>query len=256
MTKAMLKSLKTACIITTVTGLASLVASAADSTTTTTPGTAGYSSTTSSGNGTAAQSTSADHATKSFIKEALRDNQLEIDLASMAMNKGQNQQLKDFAKQLQEDHTQANKELQPIAAKYGVNEDVTKSREREVNKFEKEASGPEFDKKFATEMLKAHQKDIAKFERAAAKVQEPDVKQYAENMLPKLRSHLQHAATVAQAVGVDQSTISSAMTKASAVGGTTEKEESTTGVGTGTSGKTDQGAASRDLQSTTPKTQP
>jgi putative membrane protein len=245
MRKAMLKQIRTACVITTITGLTTLAARAADTAdSTTTTGTAGY--------GTTTQSTSplAEHSAKSFIKEAFRDNQMEIDLGRIGMEKAQNPELKSFSQQIQQDHTQANQQLQPIAQKYGVTEEQSKLREHEVNKFEKESGGPEFDKKFATEMLKAHQKAISKFERAANKLQEADVKQYAETMLPKLREHLQHAATVARSVGVDQSTISSAMSKSAAVGGTSETEESQTG--TSTSGKTDQGAGAKDLQPSTP----
>jgi putative membrane protein len=248
MTKAMLKTLKTACIITTITGIAALSARADDTktTTTTTTGTAGY--------GTTTQSTSGDHSAKSFIKQAFRDNQMEIDMAAVGASKAQNAELKSFCQQLQQDHTKANQELQPIAQRYGVAEEQSKLREHAVNKFDKETAGPEFDKKFATEMLRDHQKDINKFEKAAAKLQEADVKQYAENMLPKLREHLQKAETVARSVGVEQSTISSIMSKTSAVGGTTETETSTTG--TGTSGKTIQGSGAQQLQNdttTTPK---
>lgn len=245
MRKSMLNTLRTACAITTLTGLTTLTASAADSTTTT--GTAGYGTTTQS-------TTTGDHSAKSFIKQAFRDNQMEIDLAGVGMNKAQNADLKNFCEQIQKDHTQANQQLQPLAQKYGVAEEQSMLRQHEVTKFEKETSGAEFDKKLATELLKDHQKDISKFERAAGKLQETDVKEYADNMLPKLREHLQHAATVARAVGVDQSTISSAMSKASAVGGTSETQESQTG--TATSDKTDQGAASKQLQPNKSSSQP
>jgi len=245
----MLKTLRTACIITTVTGLTALTAGAADSTATT--GTAGYE------NGTTSHGFLADHSAKSFIKEAFRDNQEEIDMAGVAVNKAQNADLKSFAQQIQQDHTKANQDLQPIAAKYGVTEEQSKLREHAVNKFDKETAGPEFDKKFAIAMMKDHQKAINKFEKAANKLQEADVKQYAENMLPKLREHLQKAETVAREVGVDQSEISSIMSKTPAVGGTSETTE--TGVGTGTSGKTLQGAGAQQLQpdtTTTPTTAP
>ena len=240
----MLKSLKTACIITTVTGLAALSARADDQTSTTT-GTAGY--------GTTTESTTSDHSAKSFIKQAFEDNQMEIDLAGIGMNKAQNADLKSFCQQLQQDHTKANQDLQPLAQKYGVTEKLSMLRQHYVNKFDKETAGPEFDKKFVTELLKDHQKDINKFEKEAAKLQEADVKQYAENMLPKLREHLQKAETIARAVGVDESTITSIMNKTPSVGGTAESTESQ--VGTGTSGKTGQGSGAQELQpsSTAPK---
>lgn len=246
MTKAMLKTLRAACVITTITGLSTLATRAADTGGTTT-GTSGYGTTTET-------STTGDHSAKSFIKQAFRDNQAEIDLGRVGSTKAQNPELKSFSQQIEQDHTQANQQLQPLAQKYGVQEQQSMLREHEVNKFEKEQPGPEFDKKFATEMLKTHQKAITAFERASTKLRETDVKQYAETMLPKLREHLQHAATVARSVGVDQSTISSALSKASAVGGTSESPESQTG--SATSDKTDQGAASKELQPNTPSRQP
>lgn len=248
MRKNMVKKLKTACILTTITGLSVLGVRAADTQTTT--GTAGYSTTTRS----ATDASSASHAGKSFIKEAYNDNQAEIELGAIGAQKAQNADLKAFAQEIQKDHTQANKDLMPLAQKYGVTEDLTKSREHTVNKFDKEASGADFDKKFATEMLKDHQKAISKFEKSSTKLEEADLKQYAETMLPKLQDHLQHAATVAASVGVDQSTIASYTRKASGVGGTTETQESTTG--TATSGKTDQGSGSKDLQPSTPPSRP
>jgi len=230
MRKVMLKSLKTACVITTITGLSTLATQARDDQRTTT-GTPGYQ--------TGTPTTTVEHSAKSFIKQAFQDNQAEIDLANVGMTKAQNADLKSFSQQLVQDHSQANKDLQPIAQKYGVNEQPSRFAEHAANKFEKETPGPDFDKKFATEILKDHQKNIAKLERTSAKIQEADVKQYADMLLSKMREHLQHAETVAKAVGVDQSTISSVMSKTPAVGGTSETEQS--GVGAGTSGKTDQG---------------
>jgi putative membrane protein len=249
MRKTMLKKLKTACILTTITGLSALGVRAADTTTTT--GTSGYQTTTTTGR--TPDSTSASHAAKSFIKEAYHDNEMEIEMGGLGATKAQNAELKSFAQQIQKDHTQANRDLEPLAQKYGV--DLEPKHEHGVSKFEKENSGVEFDKKFATDMLKDHQKAISKFEKAASKLQEADVKQYAENMLPKLREHLQKAETVARQVGVDQSTISSYTKTSGGLGGTSDTQESTTGTesttGSGTVGK--QGSGAQDLQpSTTP----
>ena len=245
MRKAMLKTFKTACVITTVTGLAAFVAQAKDDQKTST-GTSGYQTTT--------ESTMGEHSAKSFIKQAFQGNQMEIDLGNVGTSKAQNPELKSFCQMLVTDHTQANNELQPIAQKYGVTEQATRRTQREANKFEKESSGPEFDKKLATELLKDHQKDIAKFQRAASKLQETDVKQYAETMLPKLQEHLQKAETIARAVGVDESTISSIAKNTATFGGTAETQESTTGAGTSTSPK--QGSGAQQLQPNSPRSQP
>lgn len=246
MRKAMLKTVKAACVLTTVTGLTALAAQArADQDTATSTTT----------DQTTTQASSADRADKGFIRQAFQDNQTEIDLANAGIAKAQNPSLKQYCQMIQQDHTQANNELQPLAQKYGVTEKANWHTEHQANKFEKESAGPEFDKKLVTEFLKDHQKDIAKFQRASTKLQEPDVRQYAQNLLPKLQEHLQKAATVAQELGVDQSTISSIMSKTPALGGTAETQESTTG--TGTAGKTVQGSGAQQLQpdATTPPKQ-
>lgn len=172
----------------------------------------------------------ADHKTTSFLKGAARDNDQEIALAEIGSRKAQNPELKSFCQMLQQDHTQAAQQLQPIAQKYGVSTDQLKDKSNhEVTKLEKE-SGAKFDKEFATLMLKEHQKDIEKFQEAANKIQEPDVKQFAQTMLPKLREHFQHAESVAKAVGVDQSTISSYSKRVGdAMGGSGSDTRSTTG---------------------------
>jgi len=191
-------------------------------------------------------STSGDRAASRFLKEAARDNEMEISLAQVGVQKAENADLKSFCEKLQQDHTQANKDLEPLAQKYNVNTEQTRSGEREVSKFEKETAGAKFDQKLATELLKGHQKDIAKFEKASTQIQESDVKQYIETMLPKLRDHFQHAQTVARAVGVDESTISSAIKRTpGAVGGTAEEQG------------TQQGSASKDLnEQTAPASKP
>jgi putative membrane protein len=236
--------LKTMCVIASIAGSATLATRADDPPTA--PAQAGSQTTT--------PTTEGDHFAKSFIKQAAQDNQTEIDLAGVGIAKAQNEKLKAFCLEVQRDHAQANKDLQPIAQKYAVPEETAKRGEREANKLEKENSGPEFDKKLATELLKGHQKGISTFERATSKLQDADVRQYAENMLPKFREHLLRAETVAREVGVDESTIMSIMSKATAARGITEKEE--LGAGTEASRAADQGFAAKQPQPTLPSGRP
>jgi putative membrane protein len=54
-------------------------------------------------------------------------------------------------------------------------------------------SGPEFDKAYAQEMVKDHEKDVNEFKRATSASQKPAVKEFAQKTLPTLQSHLQEA---------------------------------------------------------------
>jgi putative membrane protein len=176
---------------------------------------------------------SVSHKASAFIKDAAQANRGEIAFAQIAEQKSQNSDIKQLAQQLREDHQQADQKLQTIAQAHGVtvDQDLTWMQKREQGKLEK-LSGAEFDKEYAKTMLKDHHADIAKFQKAAQDIQEPDVKQFAQEILPKLQAHLQHAEQAAQAVGVDQSTISSYTKQSSGAGGTADKSQSETGQGT------------------------
>jgi len=50
-----------------------------------------------------------------FVKEAAQDNMLEVKLAELAEQRATNDQIKQLAKKIREDHTQANQKLQQIA---------------------------------------------------------------------------------------------------------------------------------------------
>ncbi len=175
-----------------------------------------------------------------FIKEAVRGNDMEIGMGEIGARKAQNPELKAFCEQLQQDHTKANDQLKPMAQKYGITLEQSQGRhhERELTSLDKEQAGAKWDQKFATEMLKDHQKDIAKYERAASDIQESDLKQYVQQTLPVLQQHFQRAETVAKAVGVSDSTISSYAKKLPAsVGGTSSDQNF----------KSDQGSGAKDL---------
>lgn len=168
---------------------------------------------------------------KSFLKEAVEGNLAEVALAEVAARKAQNPQVKQLAQMLQQDHRKANQQLEPIAQAHGIsmNQSLEAKHQKKLDRFQ-QLSGSEFDKEYTKDMLKDHQKDIAKYERAAQQIQESDVQQYAQTTLPKLRQHLQHAQQAALAAGIDQSTITSILNKSpESVGGTSEQQEKETG---------------------------
>ena len=166
----------------------------------------------------------------SFIKEAHEANQTEIALAELAERKSQNSEVKDFAKQMREDHQKADRDLMPVAQAHNVTLDqsLDAKHQKTVDRFQK-LSGTEFDKEFMTTMLRDHQKVVNKFDQAARQLPDNDVKQYAQTTLPTLRQHLHHAQTTALAAGVDQATISSIVKESDAMGGTSDDMQKESG---------------------------
>jgi putative membrane protein len=173
-----------------------------------------------------AADTALSHKAASFIKEASEGNQGEIAMAQLAQQKSQNQEIKSLAEMIQNDHQQSQEKLQALAQTHGVTLDqgLTFSQKREQGKLEK-LSGADFDQQYAKNMLEDHVSDIKSFQKAANKLEESDVKQFAEENIPVMQKHLEHAKMAAKAVGVDDATISSIMSKAPAMGGAGENGE-------------------------------
>lgn len=167
----------------------------------------------------------------SFVKEAVKGNEAEVALGELAERKAQNQQVKDLAAMLRKEHTEANQQLRSLAQQHKVplNQPLEAKHKEEMQKLQR-LSGPEFDKEYVKAMLKDHQKDIQVYQRAAQNLDDPAAKQYAQTTLPKLQSHLQHAKSAAQAIGIDQATISSILKESpEAMGGTADDSGKSTG---------------------------
>ena len=169
----------------------------------------------------------------SFVKEASEGNQSEIALAQLAQQKAQNPEIKSLAQMIQQDHQQAQEKLQTIAQTHGLTLDTTPtwSQRRAQSKLEK-LSGAEFDQQYAKDMLEDHVTDIKKFQKASQNIEDSDVKQYAQDCLPKLQAHLQHAESAAKSAGVDASTVTSITKNMPAgIGGSGDNQESSRGAG-------------------------
>lgn len=204
-------------------------------------------------------STGLNHKTEAFVKQAARDNDEEISMAKLGETKAQNANLKSLCQMIERDHTQANQQLQPIAQKYNVSiqESPTHHFSRGLSKLDKESSGPKFDQTLATDFLRDHQQDLVKFQKAATEIQAPDVKQYIDSSLPVLRKHFERAQTVAQEVGVPQSTISDIVNRApAAMGGAETMQQQETGIGTGLGNPKGAGAKALQQDKVGPSSQP
>jgi len=168
---------------------------------------------------------------KQFIQETAQGNQAELALAELAQQKAQNSEVKQLAQHIQKDHQQVGQKLQTIAQAHGIVPDKELSffQKRAQGKLEK-LTGAEFDKEYSRLMLEEHVKEINRFEKAAKEIQETDVKQFAQEIAPKLRQHLEHAETAGKASGLDEKTISSIKKDLdTAAGGTVDTPEGAAG---------------------------
>jgi putative membrane protein len=136
-----------------------------------------------------------------FVKKAAAGGLAEVKLSELADDRASDPKVKDFAKQMVIDHTQANNELKPIAeaSKIPVATKLQGEHEVAYQRLEK-LSGAKFDAAYIQIMVSDHDKTVSAFEEASSKLQDPPLKAFVDKTLPVLRQHKQHIHEIANAV--------------------------------------------------------
>jgi putative membrane protein len=137
-------------------------------------------------------------ADKKFMLAAAQGGMLEVRLGEIAKEKATRQEVKDFGTMMAADHGKADEELKAVAAKNGVTlpTDLDAKHKAIVDKLSK-LSGAEFEQAYIAEMVKDHKKDAAAFEEASKTVKNADVKAFATEMLPVIKTHLEKIKAIA-----------------------------------------------------------
>jgi putative membrane protein len=130
----------------------------------------------------------------SFWNDAAQAGMAEVMLANLALQKSTNDEVKQLAQKVVDDHTAANNELKDLAA--------TKSATlpTEVNAKQKAAydklsalSADKFDMEFVKTMVKDHESAVKLFQKQSDKGTDTEVKAFAAKTLPTLQGHLEMA---------------------------------------------------------------
>jgi putative membrane protein len=93
-----------------------------------------------------------------------------------------------------DDHGKASDELKQLAQQKGLTlpADLDPKHKALRDRLAK-LNGADFDKAYASEMVKDHRKDVADFKRQANAAKDPDLKSWAGKTLPTLEEHLKQA---------------------------------------------------------------
>jgi putative membrane protein len=133
-----------------------------------------------------------------FIKKAAAGGLAEVKLSELANDRASDPKLKDFAKQMVTDHTNANNDLKSIAASHKITVPTKLQGESEVTyKRLDKLSAKEFDSAYTKVMVSDHDKTVTAFEQASSKVKDPDLKAFIDKTLPVLRQHQEHIHAIA-----------------------------------------------------------
>ena len=118
----------------------------------------------------------------------------EIELGKLAQQKSTNPDVQALGKMMVDQHTKSLADLKAAATKKNISiPETLTDKGQEAYKDLNEKTGHDFDKAYTDKMVDGHEKTIEKMEKASEKASDADIRMWAANMLPTLRTHLEHA---------------------------------------------------------------
>ena len=127
-----------------------------------------------------------------FVETAMAKGIAELETSKLAVEKG-SQRVQEFANRMIEDHSKANSKLADIAAEKNLNgADDASLMDKAKTMILEVREGESFDEAYINNQIAAHEQSIALFKRAA-KSDSAEIRQFAEQTLPKLEEHLKMA---------------------------------------------------------------
>jgi putative membrane protein len=136
---------------------------------------------------------------KAFVKKALEGNIGEIEMGKLALQKSNDDQVKQFAQRMVDDHGKMQDQLKPAAEQMGVKvpDGPSKGQMKSMDKM-KALSGDAFDQAYIKDMVKDHKGDDGDFKLEAQSTQNPQLKQLVMQSDQTIESHLQQIQQIAK----------------------------------------------------------
>jgi putative membrane protein len=128
-----------------------------------------------------------------FLIKAAQGGMMEVEAARLAQEKATNNEIKEYARKLEQDHSKANEQLKALAAQKNVDLPADVGPHRAMLDKVKGMSGDEFDKQWVKMIVKDHKKDVNEFQKETTRSMDSDVRSFASATLPTLQEHLRQA---------------------------------------------------------------
>jgi putative membrane protein len=143
---------------------------------------------------------------REFVKKAMEGGLAEVQLGQLALQKSSNDQVKQFAQRMVDDHTKMGDQMKPIAQQLGVNAPTEPSKKDKATMAKLQAlSGSAFDQAYIRDMVKDHKADLKEFQSEASSGSDPNVKNAATQGSQIISQHLQMAQQMAKDQNVNLS---------------------------------------------------
>jgi putative membrane protein len=133
--------------------------------------------------------------TQDFVKKAASANQFEIAVSKLALEKAQNDNVREFAKRMIDEHSKANEDLenavQSAKTDVEVPEELDTKHQKMLDKLES-ASNESFDTQYISLQKTAHKETVDLFSNYSKQGKDPALKEFAAQTLPALKEHQMH----------------------------------------------------------------
>jgi putative membrane protein len=140
-----------------------------------------------------------------FIEAAAQGGMTEIAASQLAEDRTKNKEVKYFAEMMIKDHKDVAKNLKSVTDKMNIALPGEMNAEQKASIAKLQGVGePDFDRMYASMMLADHKKMVGLFEGFAKTASHADLKAFASNTLPGLKTHLKHAEDLTKALGVKE----------------------------------------------------
>ena len=138
-----------------------------------------------------------------FVRKALQGSMAEVQTAQLALQKSSNDQVKQFAQRMIDDHTKMIEQMKPVAAQIGVKLPGGPDKKEKAMYAQLQAlSGNDFDQAYVKAMVKDHKMDDQEFKTEISTGQSPVVKDAASKGDPVIESHLEMIQGIAKSMNV------------------------------------------------------
>lgn len=131
---------------------------------------------------------------RSFAESVAISDQFEIQAAQLAADKAQSADVKTFARQMVTDHGKTSATMKTLAERKALTLPVKldAAHQQKIDALRSQSGGG-FDSAYVQGQVDAHRTAVSLFEQQVAQGQDADLKQFAQQTLPTLKQHLQHA---------------------------------------------------------------
>lgn len=125
-----------------------------------------------------------------FVAHAAQAGLGEVALGELAAIRASNEDVKQLARRVAEDHSKANEELASLASSKNIPVPTEPDADHKMLLEQlRGMSGPEFDRAFMQAMISDHDRAAAKFMAFAERGDDPELKKWAAKTLPTIQAH-------------------------------------------------------------------